>query len=84
MIAGLETCGGVIPFPYVASAISGDQTMLNLELSKIFGAELHHNRSSELGKLKRLKKFTKEEVTQPQFKVFKEHYRIILNEIHVS
>ena len=52
MIAGLETCGGVIPFPYVASAMSGDQTMLNLELSKIFGAALHHNRSNLLATMK--------------------------------
>ena len=84
MIAGLETCGGVIPFPCVASAISGDQTMLNLELSKIFGAALHHNRSNLLAKMKRLKNYTKEEVTQPQFKVFKEHCRMLLNEIHAS
>ena len=55
MIAGLETCGGVIPFPYVALAMSGDQTMLNLELSKIFGAALHHNRSNLLARMKRLK-----------------------------
>ena len=84
MIAGLETCGGAIPFPYVALAMSGDQTMLNLELSKIFGAALHHTRSSALAKMKRLKTYTKEEVTQPQFKVFKEHCRMLLNEIYAS
>ena len=34
--------------------------------------------------MKRVKNYTKEEVTQPQFKVFNEHCRMLLNEMHAS
>ena len=52
MIAGLETCGGVISHPYIDKAMSGDQTLFLFELCKIFGAALQYNRSSDYFKFK--------------------------------
>ena len=37
MIDGLETCGGVIPYPLILLAMSGDKTLFRIELAKIFG-----------------------------------------------
>ena len=45
MTAGLQTCGGVIPYPYIVRAMSGDQTLFMFELCKIFGVALQYNTS---------------------------------------
>ena len=47
MIAGLETCSGVIQYPYMVAAMSGDHTLFMFELCKVFGTSLTYNRSSD-------------------------------------
>ena len=81
MIAGLETCGGVIPYPLILSAMSGDQTLFKIELAKIFGAALNHNRSGELTRFKRLKSMDGGDVTKDEFKAFKGYCENILHNI---
>ena len=81
MIAGLETCGGVIPYPLILSAMSGDQTLFKIELAKIFGAALNHNRSGELTRFKRLKSMDRGDISKDEFKAFKAYCETTLNNI---
>ena len=81
MIAGLDTCGGVIPYPLIMKAMSGDQMLFKFELHKIFGAALNHNRSGELTRFKWLKSMDKGDVTKDEFKAFKGYCENILHNI---
>ena len=46
-IAGLESCGGVIPYPQIVSAMSSDQKLCMFELCKMFGTSLKYNTLAE-------------------------------------
>ena len=47
MIAGLESCGGVIPYPYIVSAMSGNHKLFMFELYNMFGTVLKYNTSAK-------------------------------------
>lgn len=47
IIAGLESCGVVILYPHIVSAMSGDHKLFMFELCKMFGTVLKYNTSAE-------------------------------------